>query len=166
LDFSVYPSVTAKMQDNGSCKILIERFDDLPELSDTPTSEELADWEALPATESRSHEFDTMELAYSWLSENAENIPLHLSFYPLQLERVVTGQDRDYRFMFQIELPDDAEARLVVLEQCEGDDHYSIWLYGMGHGVRDMTCAKTREACGRLFSDRLNIDDLYEILEL
>ena len=68
--------------------------------------------------------------------------------------------------MFQIELPDDAEARLVVLEQCEGDDHYSIWLYGMGHGVRDMTCAKSREACRRLFSDRLNIDDLHEILEL
>jgi len=142
------------------------QFDDLPELSDTPTSEDLAEWEGLPATEGRSHEFDTMGLAYSWLTENAENIPLHLSFYPLQLERVVTGQDRDYRFMFKIELAEDAEARLVVLEQGEGDDHYSIWLYGMGHGVRDMTCAKSREACRRLFSDRLNIDDLYEILEL
>ena len=166
MEILVYPSVTAEMQVDGSCKILIERFDGLPELSDTPTSEDLAEWEGLPATESRSHDFDTMELAYSWLSENAENIPLHLSFYPPQLERVVTGQDRDYRFMFQIELPDDAEARLVVLEQCEGDDHYSIWLYGMGHGVRDMTCAKSREACRRLFSDRLNIDDLHEILEL
>ena len=100
VDFSDYPSVKAKMQVDGSCKILIERFDDRPELSDTPTSEELAEWEGFPATESRSHEFDTRELAYSWLTENAENIPLHLSFYPLQLERVATGQDRDYRFMF------------------------------------------------------------------
>ena len=59
VDFSDYPNVSASRLDNGSCKIMIERFDALPELSESPTVEKLTARESSPATESRLHEFQS-----------------------------------------------------------------------------------------------------------